>query len=88
MQIKERKSRFIGEKEVLLTDNVIKVKSVNGKREWEQENQWREVDFFTKEEDHFFIYIESKNIVHHLKPGNKTNEVEAFLKVKRVNEKV
>ncbi|WHX25128.1 hypothetical protein QNH47_13220 [Virgibacillus halodenitrificans] len=75
----KKKEGFVGEKEAILTDDSIKITFINDK-EKKITNLWHEVDFYIREKENIFIYAESKNAVHQLKSGSKTDEVEDFLK--------
>ncbi|AVR00047.1 hypothetical protein OBCHQ24_13845 [Oceanobacillus iheyensis] len=84
--IMKKNERFIGEREAILTEDHIKMNFTGSKKE--TTNLWEDVDFYNRENENIFIYIEDKSIVHQLKVGNRTDEVEDFLQNIGVNKKV
>ncbi|WP_121615527.1 AtpZ/AtpI family protein [Virgibacillus halodenitrificans] len=83
----KKKEGFVEEKETILTNDSIKIIFINNQKK-EITNLWQEVDFYIRENENIFIYAESKNVVHQLKSGSKTDEVEDFLKDVGVTKKV
>ncbi|MCC2252097.1 hypothetical protein JUJ52_19390 [Virgibacillus sp. AGTR] len=78
---------FVGERQAILTNESIKIKFINDQKK-EIKNLWQDVDFYIRENENIFIFIENKNIVHQLKLGSKIDLVEDFLENIGVNKKV
>ncbi|MFU0790146.1 MAG: hypothetical protein ACFWT6_09355 [Virgibacillus proomii] len=45
-------------------------------------NKWEDIDYYSKEENRFFIYVDSINFVYAIKAGEKAEEVNQFLNKK------
>ncbi|MYL31263.1 MULTISPECIES: hypothetical protein [Halobacillus] len=75
----KRKDRFIGGKEVYLTDESIQIIHKET-----IEKTWSEVDSFVRDDPYIYIHIEKDKIIHQIKPGTKIAEVESYLKQKSV----
>ncbi|MGY0695031.1 hypothetical protein ACW2QC_20095 [Virgibacillus sp. FSP13] len=50
-------------------------------------NKWNEFDYYNRDEDHFFIYIDKSDLTYHIKAGEKADDVDQFLKRKGLNKK-
>ncbi|WP_165767873.1 hypothetical protein [Virgibacillus indicus] len=50
-------------------------------------NIWIEFDFYNRDGDHFFIYINKSKLTYHLMAGEKADDVDQFLKGKGLNKK-
>lgn len=85
--IYNNKNGFVGKRQAILTEDFIKVSFIDDQKK-EIKSLWQEVEFYTRENESIFIYAENKNAVHQLKSGNKTDEVEDFLKGVGVTKKV
>lgn len=85
--IYKNKNGFVGKRQAILTEDFIKVGFIDNQKK-EIKSLWQEVEFYTRENESIFIYAENKYAVHQLKPGNKTDEVEDFLKGVGVTKKV
>lgn len=52
------------------------------KKEKNIANKWEDIDYYSKEENLFFIYVDSINFVYTIKVGEKAEEVNQFLNKK------
>ncbi|OZU89707.1 hypothetical protein CIL03_00775 [Virgibacillus indicus] len=79
----------LGEHKAILDDDEIHITYLpnDTKRQRNMTNIWIEFDFYNRDGDHFFIYINKSKLTYHLMAGEKADDVDQFLKGKGLNKK-
>lgn len=74
----------LGNYQTTITEEDIHVayRPGNPKKERNISSKWEEVDFYSRDNDHFFIFIEKTDFVYHIIAGDQAEEVDYLLKQK------
>ncbi|MFS0752646.1 hypothetical protein [Oceanobacillus sp. 1P07AA] len=77
----------LGEYRAELSEEEIHViyRPNNPNRERNMTNNWEEISYYTRENEHFFIFMENPSFVYHIIAGDKANDVNYFLSQKLNN---
>ncbi|MBP1969887.1 hypothetical protein J2Z83_001995 [Virgibacillus natechei] len=72
----------LGEYNAILDEDEIHVTYLpnDTKRERNMTTKWVEFDFYNRDEDHFFIYINKSRLTYHLIAGEQSEKLDKFLK--------
>ncbi|MBY7144757.1 hypothetical protein KFZ56_17190 [Virgibacillus sp. NKC19-3] len=73
---------ILGEHKAFLSDDEIRITYLpnDTKRQRNMTNKWDDFDFYNRDGDHFFLYINKSDLIYHIKAGEKAAEdVDQFL---------
>lgn len=73
-----------GHYKTILSDDEIHVTFLpnDPKREKNMTSKWQEIDYYSRDDDHFFIFMDKIDFVYHIVAGDKAEEVDHFLSQK------
>ncbi|MBY7144755.1 hypothetical protein KFZ56_17180 [Virgibacillus sp. NKC19-3] len=77
----------LGKHKAILSDNEVHVSYLpnNQKKERNMTNKWDDFDFYNRDGDHFFLYINKSDLIYHIKAGEKADTIDDLLREKRLS---